>query len=78
MNIGRRLLLGALAPALAFVVAAVVTSAVLIGAGDAPADFWRVLLTPPDPRHAPRVTPTRAACEQWHRRGGLGGGVTDG
>ena len=50
MTTVRRLMVGAAAPALAFVVAAVVTSLVLLAAGDSPADFWRVLLSAPDPR----------------------------
>jgi general nucleoside transport system permease protein len=50
VSVGRRILLGATAPLLAFAVAAVVTSVVLVAAGDSPADFWRVLLSAPEPR----------------------------
>jgi simple sugar transport system permease protein len=47
----RRILLAVSAPLLAFVVAAVVTTLVLLAAGDDPADFWEVLLSPPEARN---------------------------
>ncbi|MDQ3664223.1 MAG: ABC transporter permease [Actinomycetota bacterium] len=50
MSLGRRVLLGAAAPVLAFVVAAIVTSVVLLGSGDSPVEFWQVVLSVPDAR----------------------------
>ncbi len=47
----RKILLALSAPVLAFVVAAVVTSVVLVAAGDSPADFWSVLLSAPEHRN---------------------------
>ena len=51
MTIARKILLGLAAPLLAFAVAAVVTSVVLVMAGDSPADFWQVLLSAPEARN---------------------------
>ncbi len=50
MTVLRRVLLGAAAPTLAFVVAAIATSVVLLGSGDSPAEFWQVVLSVPDSR----------------------------
>jgi len=50
MTLASRLLVGAAAPTLAFVAAAVVTSGVLLGSGAAPAEFWKVVLSLPDAR----------------------------
>ncbi len=47
----RRGVLALAAPVLAFVVAALVTSVVLLGTGDSPAEFWQVLLTVPAGRN---------------------------
>ena len=51
MRLVRRFALAATAPLLAFIVAAAVTTIVLLIAGDSPADFWRVLLSAPEPRN---------------------------
>ncbi len=51
MSIVRRILLAASAPVLAFLVAGIVTSVVLVMAGDSPADFWEVLLSAPETRN---------------------------
>jgi len=50
VSLAQRVLLVAAAPALALVVAAVATTAVLLGSGDSLGDFWQVMLSPPDAR----------------------------
>ncbi|CAN5432786.1 ABC transporter permease [soil metagenome] len=51
MTVVRRLGLGLAAPLLAFAVAAVMTTLVLLSAGDAPADFWSIIFDWPANRN---------------------------
>ncbi|MBA2640490.1 MAG: ABC transporter permease [Nocardioidaceae bacterium] len=51
MSLARRVLLGATAPVLAFAVAALVTTVVIVGAGASPGEFWQVLLSAPEARY---------------------------
>lgn len=51
MNLGKRLLLALAAPVLALVVAAIVTSLVLVGTGDDVAAFWETMLSWPAERN---------------------------
>jgi len=61
MTYARRILLALAAPVLAFVVAGLVTSLILLGTGDSASDFWAVIFDPPNTRNIVNILNNAAA-----------------